>query len=405
MEAELINNPLTLEGLLSNEIVVGLVVASVIGTLVFKSAAFFNTLLDFFVRTVSIGIFIENSNRTNFTTMEKVIEKRLGQRRRLRMSHVEDVIIDGRHTQAISFGLGSGRHWFIHKRVLGYVDLSIKEPKANFFPKTIFIRAFTRDVNFIKEFTFVPSKPVTKLKIWTLGEYGWDYNGSRPLVDPENVILPDNMGQKIIDDIIKFQNNYEWYAEKGIPYKLGHLLSGVPGAGKSTIIAMVASVLKKNLAFINMNDVMNDRELMLALNTLPQNSILAIEDIDATKSVQTNRDDPKDVETTKGSTTGNGVSLSGILNVFDGPATPHGLIFFVTTNNKDALDPAIFRPGRIDKDIEFGYVNEEQCKKAYKKFFPNSTEEEINVFTKEFMSGEGQPFSKLQQVLMEKING
>jgi SpoVK/Ycf46/Vps4 family AAA+-type ATPase len=288
---------------------------------------------------------------------------------------------------------------------LGYVDLSIKEPKANFFPKTIFIRAFTRDVNFIKEFTFVPSKPVTKLKIWTLGEYGWDYNGSRPLVDPENVILPDNMGQKIIDDIIKFQNNYEWYAEKGIPYKLGHLLSGVPGAGKSTIIAMVASVLKKNLAFINMNDVMNDRELMLALNTLPQNSILAIEDIDATKSVQTNRDDPKDVETTKGSTTGNGVSLSGILNVFDGPATPHGLIFFVTTNNKDALDPAIFRPGRIDKDIEFGYVNEEQCKKAYKKFFPNSTEEEINVFTKEFMSGEGQPFSKLQQVLMEKING
>jgi len=43
-----------------------------------------------------------------------------------------------------------------------------------------------------------------------------------------------------------------------------------------------------------------------------------------------------------------GVTLSGLLNVLDGFHAPENVVFVMTTNKVDALDPALLRPGRID---------------------------------------------------------
>jgi hypothetical protein len=50
------------------------------------------------------------------------------------------------------------------------------------------------------------------------------------------------------------------------------------------------------------------------------------------------------------------LSLSGLLNVLDGVVDTPGRIVIMTTNHPETLDPALIRPGRIDKKILLGYM-------------------------------------------------
>jgi len=49
--------------------------------------------------------------------------------------------------------------------------------------------------------------------------------------------------------------------------------------------------------------------------------------------------------------------LAGLLNVLDGVVDSPGRIVVMTTNHPDKLDPALIRPGRINKRIHLGFVN------------------------------------------------
>ena len=50
------------------------------------------------------------------------------------------------------------------------------------------------------------------------------------------------------------------------------------------------------------------------------------------------------------------LSLSGLLNVLDGVVDSPGRIIVMTTNHPEHLDPALIRPGRIDKKLLLGYM-------------------------------------------------
>ena len=50
------------------------------------------------------------------------------------------------------------------------------------------------------------------------------------------------------------------------------------------------------------------------------------------------------------------LSLSGLLNVLDGVVDTPGRIVIMTTNHPEMLDPALIRPGRVDKKIMLGYM-------------------------------------------------
>jgi chaperone BCS1 len=50
------------------------------------------------------------------------------------------------------------------------------------------------------------------------------------------------------------------------------------------------------------------------------------------------------------------LNLTGLLNVMDGVVDTPGRILIMTTNHPEMLDPAIIRPGRIDKRIMLGYM-------------------------------------------------
>ncbi|MFE3288105.1 hypothetical protein ACFXJJ_34075, partial [Streptomyces sp. NPDC059233] len=48
----------------------------------------------------------------------------------------------------------------------------------------------------------------------------------------------------------------------------------------------------------------------------------------------------------------NGITLATVLNIINGIGAHHGHILIATTNAKAELDPALTRPGRIDKQYE-----------------------------------------------------
>jgi chaperone BCS1 len=110
---------------------------------------------------------------------------------------------------------------------------------------------------------------------------------------------------------------------------------------------------------------------------VPPNSIILFEDIDCMRTGNRRADVP--AEKQPGATDGDksavnttGVTLSGLLNVLDGFHAPSGVVFVMTTNRIEALDPALLRPGRIDYKLYMGEATESQRIELYRRFFPEA---------------------------------
>ena len=58
-----------------------------------------------------------------------------------------------------------------------------------------------------------------------------------------------------------FLNNKSWYDERGIPYQLGLLLSGVPGSGKTSIIRAIANLTKRHIINVNFANITTATQL------------------------------------------------------------------------------------------------------------------------------------------------
>lgn len=63
------------------------------------------------------------------------------------------------------------------------------------------------------------------------------------------------------------------------------------------------------------------------------------------------------------------LDLSGLLNVLDGVVDCPNRILIMTTNHPEKLDPALIRPGRIDKIIYLGYLQPPEAKEVYLPYF------------------------------------
>jgi chaperone BCS1 len=86
--------------------------------------------------------------------------------------------------------------------------------------------------------------------------------------------------------------------------------------------------------------------------------------------------------------TQNGVTLSGLLNVLDGFHAPTGVLFVMTTNHVQKLDQALLRPGRIDYKLYMGKATDHQKMELFRRFFPEATELEAQDFIEASRSAE-----------------
>ncbi len=172
----------------------------------------------------------------------------------------------------------------------------------------------------------------------------------------DTIIMNGDIIDRVKNALIKFQSEEEWYLKHGIPYQLGILLHGEPGTGKTSLIKGIASYLNYNIFSLNLRG-----DLFKLINSVPEKSVIVIEDVDCDQIVG-NREDNK-IETKQI------YSLSTILNAIDGLRTVDGRILIMTTNYPERIDAALIRPGRIDLNINISYLNDLAFKQFINRFY------------------------------------
>jgi len=74
--------------------------------------------------------------------------------------------------------------------------------------------------------------------------------------------------------------------------------------------------------------------------------------------------------------------------VLDGFHAPENVLFVMTTNHMEALDPALLRPGRIDYRLLLSIASKEQKIALYQRFFPEASASEATEFAEANCSAE-----------------
>lgn len=64
-----------------------------------------------------------------------------------------------------------------------------------------------------------------------------------------------------------------------------------------------------------------------------------------------------------------GISLSGLLNAIDGVASHEGRVLIMTTNKPEALDEALVRPGRVDRQVAFSHATSMQAGELFHRMY------------------------------------
>lgn len=219
----------------------------------------------------------------------------------------------------------------------------------------------------------------------------WHLSAVKPERTADSVVLPGDTMERLLADAKVFTSSRAWYEERGIPYRRGYLLHGVPGSGKSSAILALASALGRPVYDVGQIDAHTmEGQILMALACTEEGGIVLFEDIDTLPVVQ-----PREV----GGERGEGLSLASLLNALDGVGAPEGRIVVMTTNHPERLDPALVRPGRIDARIAFGQATGEQAERLFRRFFPEAPLPLAAAFG-EAVEGREKSMAELQEHLL-----
>lgn len=227
-------------------------------------------------------------------------------------------------------------------------------------------------------------------KLYTNNNWYWTHVVFEHPANFKTLAMDPSEKQEIIDDLITFSKNEEFYARIGRAWKRGYLLFGPPGTGKSTMIAAMANLLNYDIYDLELTAVKDNTSLRRLLIETSSKSIIVIEDIDCSLDLTGQRKKAAKVEEVKDGEASNQakraekdpdgekasrVTLSGLLNFIDGLWSSCGgerLLVF-TTNHIEKLDPALIRKGRMDKHVKLSYCRFEAFKVLAKNYLEIDT--------------------------------
>jgi transitional endoplasmic reticulum ATPase len=158
------------------------------------------------------------------------------------------------------------------------------------------------------------------------------------------------------------QEHPERFDKMGIDVPKGILLYGMPGTGKTLLAKAVASESNSNFISIKGPEVFSKyvgeseeavREIFKKARQVAP-CVLFIDEIDAIA--------PKRGGSSSDSGVGDRV-VNQLLTELDGIESLEGVTVIAATNRPDMIDPAITRPGRIDRNVEVEIPDEEARKK------------------------------------------
>jgi transitional endoplasmic reticulum ATPase len=162
---------------------------------------------------------------------------------------------------------------------------------------------------------------------------------------------------KKVREMIELPLRYpELFERLGVEAPKGVLLHGPPGTGKTLLAKAVASETNANFSSISGPEIMSkfygesEGRLREIFDNAQENapSIIFIDEIDsiAPKREEVTGEVEKRV-------------VSQLLSLMDGLQSRGKVVVIGATNRPNALDPALRRPGRFDREIEIGVPNKD----------------------------------------------
>jgi chaperone BCS1 len=273
--------------------------------------------------------------------------------------------------------LGYGRHVIRYNKTILFINMSLDERKVmegNTSSDIISIRMIGRNketfMNLLEEIT--PEElniPKVQAYMLTSGSYCKWFTDIR-YRPATSVIINKEVKDKIFNRIREFKSpeKEKWYLDHGISYKLGIMLTGEPGTGKSSLIHAIASEIDYDIFYIPIE------QLKTAIGVFKgeKDMMYVIEDIDTSKVVKNRDADDNSINIMTGAPT----LLSDVLSALDGIGA-HGSIIVMTTNHPEQIDPAVLRPGRCDMIEYIGYFGREEVAEFLLRFFPENKDVKV----------------------------
>ena len=174
-----------------------------------------------------------------------------------------------------------------------------------------------------------------------------------PKVNRNEVILPSKTLAMLDRNVAGFLMAREQLKALQFQARKGLLFYGPPGTGKTYTIHYLASQLPNHTTLLLTAEQVGLLSEYFRLARFMQPSMMIIEDVDLIARERTHMHGP-----------GEEVLLNKLLNEMDGLREDAEVLFILTTNRPDQIEPALVsRPGRIDQAIEFPLPDEEGRRK------------------------------------------
>lgn len=162
-----------------------------------------------------------------------------------------------------------------------------------------------------------------------------------PPIGRDQIILPSGLLERIERQSVGFTKHAERLNAAGRHLKRGMLLHGSPGTGKTLTAMYLAGRMPDRTVLLITGRSMGLLEQACAMARVLQPATIILEDVDLIAEERTRQNG------------GCAPLLFELLNQMDGLADDADILFVLTTNRPDLLEPALAaRPGRIDLAIE-----------------------------------------------------
>jgi chaperone BCS1 len=261
--------------------------------------------------------------------------------------------------------VGFGKHYFFHKGKLCWFFRERVETKDGAELEEISISCFGRDQKFIRDVVAEAVREThnsNETKIYVPKWHAWSLLTSQAPRKLDSIILSDETRLKITGHLDRFFQSEDKYKLRGIPYRTGICLYGLPGTGKTSLVRAICAEYDLRLYTVDLSCI-TDQELMELIWRVGSRSLVLMEDIDSVLAAHDRSRKGKEEKNEK-------VTLSGLLNAIDGVVESEGRVFAFTTNHIEKIDPALLRPGRADLKIELNAMSPMMIHKTLKKFHP-----------------------------------
>lgn len=180
----------------------------------------------------------------------------------------------------------------------------------------------------------------------------------------------------------------ELYIQNGMEHHCSILLSGPPGCGKTSLIKAIINHTKRHVISVNFKLIESGEELYNLFSResfndkkIPMDKrIYVFEDYEETNDILKSRKNKKDNDDDNNEkkdkknkksdeSSESTLTLSDVLNIFDGVTGMPGRLMIFTSNHPEILDDALLRPGRSDYHIEFKLASHQIIKEILEKIY------------------------------------